>query len=227
MVRWYELNTNNYPSSAMTVAQSGNVAGTAGQHYFMPALFINEFGDISMIFTRSSSAIVADIMVAGRKTTDAPGTMGLGSPRVGFGFDLRVDGFNRWGDYFGIETNPNNETTFWGVGMTGTTSSAWRTAIRDWNVTLPVTLNSVTLNSSTVIGGNSVGGQVNMSGNAPSGGYVVSLSSNVPAAATVPSTVTVPSGSSTAGFTVSTSVVSVDTARRSRPRSVERTAPWA
>jgi len=234
VVRWYELNTNNYPSSAMTVAQSGNVAGTAGQHYFMPALFINEFGDISMIFTRSSSTIVADIMVAGRKTTDAPGTMG--APVLlesASGSTYGFSGFNRWGDYFGIETNPNNETTFWGVGMTGTTSSAWRTAIRDWNVTLPVTLNSVTLNSSTVIGGNSVGGQVNMSGNAPSGGYVVSLSSNVPAVATVPSTVTVPSGSSTAGFTVSTSVVSVDTAVtitasfRGTNRTVGLTVQWA
>jgi uncharacterized repeat protein (TIGR03803 family) len=74
------------------------------------------------------------------------------------------------------------------------------------------TVSSVTLNPTSVVGGNNSTGTVTLSSAAPSGGSVVSLSSNN-SAATVPNTVTVPSGSSSANFTVTTtSVTSTTTA---------------
>jgi hypothetical protein len=65
----------------------------------------------------------------------------------------------------------------------------------------------VTLNPSTVLGGNTTTGTVTLSGPAPAGGLQVALSSSHPAA-TVPATVTVPQGVNQAVFTVNTSVVS-------------------
>src|SRR5208282_1195432 len=66
---------------------------------------------------------------------------------------------------------------------------------------------SLTLNPSTVTGGNSVSGNVTLSAPAPAGGATVALSSSNPAVAAVPANVVVPGGATTSGFTVSTTAV--------------------
>lgn len=68
-------------------------------------------------------------------------------------------------------------------------------------------LSSLILAQTTVVGGTSVNATVTLNTTAPSGGVVVSLSSDNPAAATVPPDVTVPAGSRSAGFTVTTNPV--------------------
>jgi len=75
----------------------------------------------------------------------------------------------------------------------------------------PASLTSLSLNPSTVTGGQAVTGTVSLTGPAPSGGALVNLSSANPAA-TVPSSVTVPFNSSSANFTVNTTSVSSATA---------------
>jgi len=69
-------------------------------------------------------------------------------------------------------------------------------------------LSSLSLNPTSVVGGNSSTGTVTLTAPAPSGGFVVNLSSSNPSVATVPSTVTVPAGTTSATFTVSTRAVS-------------------
>ncbi len=68
-------------------------------------------------------------------------------------------------------------------------------------------LQSLTLNSNAVLGGNSVTATVTLSNPAPSGGATVTLTSNSPSAL-VPASVTVPAGATSATFTVNTSPVS-------------------
>jgi uncharacterized repeat protein (TIGR03803 family) len=60
---------------------------------------------------------------------------------------------------------------------------------------------------SSVVGGRSSTGTIRLSGPAPSGGAVVTLSSGSPAVASVPAAVTVPAGASTASFSVATTRV--------------------
>jgi len=72
-------------------------------------------------------------------------------------------------------------------------------------------LNSVTVNPTTVVGGNSSTGTVTLNGNASGAGVVVSLQSNN-SATQVPSSVTVPAGSSSATFPITTSGVASTTA---------------
>jgi uncharacterized repeat protein (TIGR03803 family) len=72
------------------------------------------------------------------------------------------------------------------------------------------TVSSVTLNPNIVTGGSSTQGTVTLSGAAPSGGSVVSLSSNSSSAG-VPASVTVAAGNTTASFTVNTTLVSTTT----------------
>jgi hypothetical protein len=70
----------------------------------------------------------------------------------------------------------------------------------------PAALTAVSASPSTVTGGSSATGTVALSAAAPSGGALVSLSSNI-GAATVPPSVTVPQGASSATFTIGTTAV--------------------
>lgn len=74
-----------------------------------------------------------------------------------------------------------------------------------------VAVASLTLSQTTVVGGNTIPGTVSLSAAAPSGGFVVSLSSSNPGLAQVAPSVTVPAGQTSAGFSVST--VQVDDTR--------------
>ena len=73
------------------------------------------------------------------------------------------------------------------------------------------TLSSITLNPTSVNGGSSSTGEVKLSGPAPSGGVVVSLSSNNTAVATVPASVTVAAANSVAAFQVTTVAIANST----------------
>jgi hypothetical protein len=74
-----------------------------------------------------------------------------------------------------------------------------------------VSLSSLSLNPTTLTGGNSSTGTVTLSGPAPSGGAQVALSSSDTSVATVPSSVTVAAGATSATFSVSTSAVTAST----------------
>ncbi|MGB7970529.1 MAG: hypothetical protein WCF31_01025 [Candidatus Deferrimicrobiaceae bacterium] len=71
---------------------------------------------------------------------------------------------------------------------------------------------SLSLSYFSVVGGSSSTGTVMLSGAAPAGGAVISLSSDNPSAAMVPASLTVPEGSASASFPVSTAAVSSSTA---------------
>jgi hypothetical protein len=74
-----------------------------------------------------------------------------------------------------------------------------------FTVTRGATLSSIALSASTVVGGGIVNATATLSGPAPAGGAMVSLSSADPV--TVPPSVTVPAGATTATFTVVTRIV--------------------
>jgi hypothetical protein len=70
-----------------------------------------------------------------------------------------------------------------------------------------VSLSSLTVSPTDVVGPDPATGTVTLSSAAPSGGFTVDLTSDNTAAATVPPSVTVPAGSTRATFTVSTKEV--------------------
>jgi hypothetical protein len=69
-----------------------------------------------------------------------------------------------------------------------------------------VALSSISLSTSSVVGGNPVTGTVSLTATAPAGGAVVTLSAGDPV--TVPASVTVPAGLASATFTIATRTVS-------------------
>jgi hypothetical protein len=75
----------------------------------------------------------------------------------------------------------------------------------------PASLSAVSVSPTSVVGGNAAQGTVTLTGGAPSGGAVVSLSSANPSVVAVPSTVTVAAGASSVTFAVTTSTVTANT----------------
>jgi len=75
----------------------------------------------------------------------------------------------------------------------------------------PAALSTLTLNPASVVGGSPSTGTITLTGAAPPGGAMISVSSSNTAAATVPSPVTVNAGSTQANFQVTTNMVSGNT----------------
>jgi hypothetical protein len=72
-------------------------------------------------------------------------------------------------------------------------------------------LSSVSVSPTSVVGGSAAQGTITLTGGAPSGGALVSLSSANPSVASVPSSVTVAAGATSAAFTVTTASVATST----------------
>lgn len=129
--RWYEFNTGNWPQSGgVSLIQSGNVDPGNNAYGLFPCVGYNDFKDIGMILGRSASSQYAGVYVTGRKFTDAAGFMGAVT-EVKIGSATWTGG--RWGDYFAVQTDPNDGLTFWGVGEY-CEAGAWRTWIDSWKV---------------------------------------------------------------------------------------------
>jgi hypothetical protein len=92
------------------------------------------------------------------------------------------------------------------------TNGAW-SSVRSFtpqSAPAPAALSAVSVNPSSVVGGNGSQGTVTLTAPAPSGGFAVSLSSSN-TVATVPASVTVAQGSTTATFAIGTSAVTTST----------------
>lgn len=115
VARWYHIDVNGWPSSGSdpSLAQQGEISGSSGQHHFYPAIYSDQFNNVGMVMSRSSSSEFASVQVAGRVPTDPLGTMST-PIQLAIG-DTGADG--RWGDYLDIAIDPNDDTTFWIMGM--------------------------------------------------------------------------------------------------------------
>ncbi|TFZ00687.1 hypothetical protein EZ313_19760 [Ramlibacter henchirensis] len=112
---------------------------------------------------------------------------------------------------FTVTTFPSALTT---VQLTAALNNVFQSAAITVGPSAPPpgpTLSAVSLTPTSVAGGTASTGRVTLSGAAPSGGAVVTLSDDS-AATAVPSSVTVPAGASSASFTVTTSPVTAATA---------------
>jgi len=111
---------------------------------------------------------------------------------------------------FNVQAAQTTGTKTVTISVTGGGQTQSTTIVLNPTGTL-VTPSTLTLNPSTVVGGNSTTGTVTLTGPAPTGGAVVSLGAGI-TSVTVPPTVTVPAGSTSAAFTINTSEVGSQTA---------------
>ena len=201
-IRWYEFSTAGWPNSGSpSLIQSGNISSN-NYDYFYPALAKDASGAIGLVFGGSNASETANIFAAGRLTTDPLGNVGT-PVNLGVSAGVGYTG-GRWGDYFGTEVDPVDGRTFWSIAETLGANNDWETQIVSFSLS-PV-VSTVTVSPTTLVAGLSATGTITLSGPAPAGGQLVSLSTNN-VSATVPATVNVPQGSTSATFSITTVAV--------------------
>lgn len=99
---------------------------------------------------------------------------------------------------------PNGQTAYFGMSIAGQGDNPYTYLYSVQTAKVSVTLSTMALDPSTVVGGHSSIGTVTLSGPAPQGGTLVRLASTNPIIANVPATVTVPAGMTSVTFTVHT-----------------------
>ncbi|MCB0825055.1 MAG: hypothetical protein KDC26_02595 [Armatimonadetes bacterium] len=150
--RWAEFALGDWPNSGTpSFVQSGTIFdATTNRDYFTPAVGMNKWGSSTALFAASSTTVPADIVVTGRASDDPDGVMGGATTLESSAGNNYSSG--RWGDYFGIDVDPIDDTTFWGIGMGIAANNGWRTSIFSWSV-VPATgprLNNLFLRNSTL-----------------------------------------------------------------------------
>ena len=131
VARWYRFETQNWPvSGSLSLGESGEITTLEGHDTFYPAIAANVRGDAAVVLGAARSSEYPSIRVAGRRDSDSPGTMG-GLTQVAIG-DAGSDG--RWGDYFDMTVDPNDDTRFWFVGEYAR-DYGWQTWVGSMTVT--------------------------------------------------------------------------------------------
>ena len=131
VARWYEVSTGNWPNGgpSPSLVQSGNVVGPSGVFTFFPAIYTDANNNAAMVMAYSSNSEFASVRVTGRLSTDPLNTMG--SIELLQSGETSTSG--RWGDYFDIAIDPNDDLTFWMVGEYQT-SGGWQSSLNSFSL---------------------------------------------------------------------------------------------
>lgn len=141
---------------------------------WMGAASLDGTGNLAIVYNRSSASSEADIFWAGRLVGTAAG-LGEGEVLVHNAPGVQTATFNRWGDYSGMNVDPDNDCTFWASAEYYQTDSSfnWRTRIANFSFascTAPAqgTLNGTITNCQT---GTPIQGAIVTVSGGPSNGY--------------------------------------------------------
>lgn len=131
-VRWYEIAMNGWPQSGQnpSLTQMGTINNGAGEHNWFPDIGVSDEGDVVITASRSSSNDYPYIARHIRKIGDPTGTVRApvrlkesNGPHTG----------SRWGDYSGIDEDPDRPGVFWSHNEYNTTGQSWRTWVGEIN----------------------------------------------------------------------------------------------
>jgi hypothetical protein len=200
------VNLTATPDSGSTFAGwSGACTGTGACSVTMDAA-----KSVAATFTANAGSFTLTVSKSGT------GTGAVTSTPSGISCGTTCSASFASGTVVSLAAAPDSGSTFagWGGACSGTgacsvTMNSAQSVSATFNSTSTVALSSLSVNPTSVVGGNSSTGTVTLTG-AATANVVVTLSSNN-ASATVPPSVTVPQGATTASFSVSTNPVSSST----------------
>jgi hypothetical protein len=128
-LRWYELRGLG---GTPTVFQSGTYSPDT-THRWMGAVGVDQFGNMAIVYSASSSSLHPQIRYAGRLVDDPLGTLGQGEKTLIAGAGSQT-GFSRWGDYAGMALDPKDQCTFWfTTEYYAATGTDWQTRIASFS----------------------------------------------------------------------------------------------
>jgi hypothetical protein len=126
-VRWYELRNSG---SGWGVYQQGTYAPDS-EHRWMPAIAMDQVGNIGVGYSVSSETVYPSIRYAGRLVTDPLGQLAQGEGSIIAGSGSQTHTAARWGDYSAMAVDPVDECTFYYTTeyIENTGNAPWQTRI--------------------------------------------------------------------------------------------------
>ncbi len=138
VARWYEVDTNSFPSGTPTLVQSGNVDPGPELQAWMPALAVDGNDNLAIGFSLAGSTLNASAAFTGRLASDPAGTTVLPvvTYAAGEGSYSLIDsgGRNRWGDYSGLVVDPSDDATFWVFNEYAASNGLWATQVASFQL---------------------------------------------------------------------------------------------
>ncbi len=132
--RWFILQSAG--TALPTVLDQGTHApdagnGATGSNRWMASAALDNQGNLAVGFSRASTTLRADIMIAGRLASDAPGSLVQGETVMFAAAGSQTSTSNRWGDYSAMSVDPLDDCTFWYTQeyYSATSGANWRTRI--------------------------------------------------------------------------------------------------
>ncbi len=133
-VRWFVLQSAG--TALPTVLDQGTHSpdagnGATGANRWMGSAALDNQGNLGVGFSRSSTTLRADIMIAGRLASDAPGSLVQGETVMFTAAGSQTSTSNRWGDYSAMSVDPVDDCTFWYTQeyYSAVSGANWRTRI--------------------------------------------------------------------------------------------------
>ncbi|HEY6348648.1 MAG TPA: hypothetical protein VI636_04480 [Candidatus Angelobacter sp.] len=105
-IRWYELQD---PNGTPSVLQQATLAPDSNFRW-MGSIAMDVSGDLAVGYSVSSSTMFPSIAMAGRTSSDPPGTL---EPEISIVSGAGSQNSNRWGDYSAMQVDPIDDCTFW------------------------------------------------------------------------------------------------------------------
>ena len=120
VIQWYEIDV-----TSNSIVQQGRF-GAPNYYYYFPVIQTNIVRDAFLVFSRSSSALFAELRQTGRRSGEPLNTL-QGSALVKAGESAYTGG--RWGDYFGACRDPSNTRKVCMYGEYAESGNTWGTWI--------------------------------------------------------------------------------------------------
>jgi len=106
--------------------------GADNYYYFYPNIYVDAYGDIVLVYSRSNTNEYAGVYWSYRTPTDASAgssqALKAGAGEYTVSWAMR-NGDMRWGDYNGISLDASSDNQIWFSGEWATNSNSWSTQI--------------------------------------------------------------------------------------------------
>ena len=128
-VRWYQFNVTGGTFPATAAQQQDWSNGNDGLWRWMPAIAVDQNGDMAIGYSTSSPNDFPSIRYAGRFASDPPNDLAQGEAILFSGTGSQTSASGRWGDY-SMTTLDTDGLTFWHTNeYYATTGSSWNTRV--------------------------------------------------------------------------------------------------
>lgn len=133
-VRWTELRRIPGGNSQWEVFQQSTFAPDE-HHRWMGSIAQDGAGNMALGYTIMGPGVKPSLRITGRNHDDFPGLMNLAETEIASGL-VYPKISHRWGDYFNMSVDPEDDKTFWFTGeyLNGSGDDAWATQIAAFHI---------------------------------------------------------------------------------------------